>query len=510
MRFFQRFAEQLKQVWLGTSAVGRIGFVITTMTCLAAIAGVGYWASQPDFRVLFSGISPEDAGAVTGKLQANGVPFQLSAGGTTISVPAEMVQQARVDLAVAGLPVGGAKGYELLDESPLGVTPFLQHVNLGRAMQAELAKTITQLEPVESARVHIVRPEPTPFVRDQKPTTASVVLKLKPGATLNRSVATGIVALVAGSVEGLTADGVTILDTTGRVLSGPRGDKIGAAASLQLEHRRETETYLASKAEEMLSHLLGPGRAIVRVTAEINFNRLREKREQIDPESRVVTRERLTQKKSTATSTAKVAGAAANANRPPADAGGTGTGTQEEESENSYEFSKTFQDLDQPGGEIERLTIAAMVDLSPSEENADDAAAAPVSLEDVEEIVKRAVGFKPQRDEIKVTSAKLAGTPTLSTSDAEWLAADRWQHYEKIVRQLSLGVAALVVLLLGRMVVKQLQPALPEPNAAPAEQAARAGAMDEFVNTAEQNPEAIARLLAAWLDESEPGRRAAA
>src|SRR5262249_12597305 len=161
---------------------------------------------------------------------------------------------------------------------------------LGRAIQAELARTIMQIEPIESARVHIVRPEPTPFVRDQKPTTASVVVKLKPGATLNRSVAAGIVALVAGSVEGLTAEGVTILDTTGRVLSGPRGDKAGVIASLQLEHRRETEAYLASKAEEMLSHLLGPGRAIVRVTADINFKRVREKKEHIDPESRVVTR----------------------------------------------------------------------------------------------------------------------------------------------------------------------------------------------------------------------------
>lgn len=341
MRFFQQFAEQLRQVWLGTSVAGRLGFVVLTAVCAAAISGVGYWAAQPDYHQLFSGMSAEDAGAVTAKLHAKGIPFQLSAGGTTISVPAALVQQVRVDLAVAGLPAGGTKGYELLDESPLGVTPFLQHVNLGRAIQAELAKTIMQIEPVESARVHIVRPEPTPFVRDQKPTTASVVLKLKPGTTLSRSVAAGIVSLVASSVEGLSPDGVTIMDTTGRVLSGPKGDKAGAVASLQLEHRRETEAYLASKAEEMLSVLLGPGRAIVRVTADINFKRLREKREQIDPESRVVTRERTTQKKSTANSSARgAAGATSNNGKATTEPGSTGTGTQEEESENSYEFSK--------------------------------------------------------------------------------------------------------------------------------------------------------------------------
>lgn len=509
MRFFQQLALQLKQVWEGMSVAGRLGFATLAVVCLAAIGGVGYWASQPDYRVLFSGMSPEDAGAVTGKLQAKGIPFQLSAGGTTISVPAALAQQVRVELAVAGLPTGGAKGYELLDESPLGVTPFLQHVNFGRAIQAELAKTIMQLEPVESARVHIVRPEPSPFVRDQKPTTASVVLKLKPGATLNRSVSAGIVSLVASSVEGLTPDGVTILDTTGRVLSGPRGDKVSAVASLQLEHRRETEAYLASKAEEMLSHLLGPGRAIVRVTADINFKRLREKREHIDPESRVITRERTTNKKSTATSTARgAAGSSSNTGKPATDSGSTGNGTQEEESESSYEFSKTVQDLEQPGGEIERLTIAAMVDLSPRGEEADAAAEPAVTLKDVEEIVKRAVGFKPQRDEIKVTSARLAGTPVIANTDADWVVADRWQHYEKIARHLSLGIAAVVALVLGRMILKRLQP--PPSSESDTEQNDRARALEQLVSTAERNPEAVAQLLATWLDDSAKNRRAAA
>lgn len=513
MRFFQQLLQQLTTVWQGTSVAGRIGFAVLTAICIGAIGGVGYWASQPDYRVLFSGLAPEDAGAVTNKLQAQGIPFQLSAGGTTISVPAALAQQARVDLAVAGLPAGGVKGYELLDESPLGVTPFLQHVNYGRAMQAELAKTVMQLEPVEFARVHIVRPEPTPFVRDQKPTTASVVLKLKPGTTLNRHVAAGIVSLVAGSVEGLSADNVTILDTTGRVLSEPRGNKVSAAASSQLEHRREMEAYLASKAEEMLSHLLGPGRSIVRVTADINFKRVREKRENIDPESRVVTKERTTQKKSTATSTARGStGASSNTNRPvPADSGSTGTGTNEEESESSYEFSKTVRDLEQPGGEIERLTIAAMVDLSPAGGDDADKDATPITLTDVEDIVKRAVGFKPDRDEIKVTSVKLAGALPVATGEDEWLAADRWQRYEKIARHLSLGIAAIVALVLGRMVIKRLQPVESVTVAGPETTGDRSRMIEQLVSRAEQNPEVVARLLDAWLDDSETkGRRAAA
>ena len=133
MRFFQRLAEKLKQVWLGMSLSRRIGFSVLTVLCVAAVVGVGYWAAQPDYRVLFSGLSPEDAGAITAKLQAQSIPFRLSAGGTTVLVPTEQVQQARLDLAVDGLPSGGGKGYELLDGNSLGMTPWQQLVKYVRA-----------------------------------------------------------------------------------------------------------------------------------------------------------------------------------------------------------------------------------------------------------------------------------------------------------------------------------------------------------------------------------------
>src|SRR5579871_5362671 len=197
MRFLQRLTQQLTQVWLGMSVPRRVSLVVLAALCLATVIGVGYWAAQPDYQVLYSGLGPEDAGAVTAKLQSQGVVFRLAAGGTTILVPAEQVQQLKVDLAVEGLPAKGGKGFEMFDPNALGMTPFMQHVNYGRALQAELAKTIMSLEPVAFARVHVVQPEPSPFIRDTKPTTASVVLKLKPGLALNRNVAAGIVALVS-------------------------------------------------------------------------------------------------------------------------------------------------------------------------------------------------------------------------------------------------------------------------------------------------------------------------
>ena len=223
----QRYWQQGKQVWLGMSLGRRVLFMVVAAVSIAAVVGVGYWASQPDYRVLYSELSAEDAGAITAKLQAQNVSFRLAANGSTIMVPVEQVQQLRLDLSVEGLPSKGGKGFELLDGNQLGTTPFGQHVNYTRALQAELAKTIMQIEPVSFARVHLVQPEQSPFIRERKPTTASVVLKIKPGATLSRATAGGIAAVVARSVEGLTPDQVTLLDTNGHVLLDPKGADAG-------------------------------------------------------------------------------------------------------------------------------------------------------------------------------------------------------------------------------------------------------------------------------------------
>ena len=181
MEFLQRYWQQARQVWLGMSLGRRVLFSVVAALSVAAVVGVGYWASQPDYRVLYSELSAEDAGAITAKLQTQGVSFRLAANGTTIMVPAEQVQQLRLDLSVEGLPAKGGKGFELLDGNQIGTTPFGQHVNYTRALQTELARTIMQIEPVAFARIHLVQPEESPFIRERKPATASVVLKIKPG-----------------------------------------------------------------------------------------------------------------------------------------------------------------------------------------------------------------------------------------------------------------------------------------------------------------------------------------
>ncbi len=180
MGFLRKLGLQLTQLWTGLTPARQVGLAMGVFIALAVAGSIWYWAAQTEYGVLFAGLAPEDAGAITAKLQTLGVPYRLSNGGTTVLVPAEQVHQKRIEMAVDGLPAKGGKGFELFDSSPFGMTPFNQHVNYMRALQSELAKTISQIDPVVSARVHIVQPDSSPFIRDQKPTTASVMLRLRP------------------------------------------------------------------------------------------------------------------------------------------------------------------------------------------------------------------------------------------------------------------------------------------------------------------------------------------
>ncbi|MBI3462414.1 MAG: flagellar M-ring protein FliF [Planctomycetes bacterium] len=509
MRLFQQLAEQLRQVWQGMTLAGRAGFLLLSGLCVAAIVGVGYWAGQPDYRVMFSELSPEDAGAITAALEARGVHYRLTGNGTTVLVPAAQREQIRLDLAVKGLPAGGAKGFEMFDGMGLGMPPGLVELNYVRALQAELARSIMQLEPVAFARVHIVRPQPTPFIREQKPATASVVLKLKPGATLSRGMASGIVALVARSVEGLSPDGITVLDTSGRVLSGPSGSETGAAAASELEYRRDLEGYLATKAENMLTQLLGPGRAVVRITADLNFKRQTETRETYDPDNRVVTTETVTNKKSTGGSTPRgPAGTTSNLGKQPAERTAAATTTQEETVTSEYKVSKSVQTLQEEIGKITRLTVAAMVDLPDPPKDPSQQAPPPLSLKDVEEIVKKAVGFDTARqDQITLTEVTMAGPLADTALDPEWVQLQRYQGIAQIARHASLGVAALVALLLGRMILKRLQSSAAGAGSLRPE---RAVLLDQLSSEAQRNPERVARMLSHWVEESEQPRKAVA
>ncbi len=502
MRFFRQLLEQLRAIYRGMSRPRRIALWVLSGVCAAAIFTVGFYAFQSDYQILYSGLSAEDAGAVTAKLQAQGIPFRLSANGTTILVPAERVHQLRLDLAVEGVPSKG-KGFELFDEMNVGMTPFQQHVTLDRALQAELARTIMQVDPVVQARVHLVRPEPTPFVREQKPATASVVLKLRPGAILSRSAAQGIVALVSRSVERLAPEQVTLVDTQGRILSETHGDT-PAPVTTQMEYRREMETYLSQRAEDMLSQVLGPGRAVVRVTAEVNFQHQKTRKESYDPEQRVLVKETITNRKSSSGSPANkgTAGAASNLPKKTSPAPATTqhhSNENEENTDSEWRATKIEQEMEEGRGNVERLTVAALLDLSRPE----GAPGAGLTLAEAEEIIKQAVGFKKGRDEIKVNDVKLASGAELESVEVEYQQAQRMRWYLALARNVSLGVSALVAFLMGFLYYRRLRSRSEAPDAKPD----TGSPNNRLAEIARDNPELLAKAMARWLDQEETQTR---
>ncbi|MCX7701725.1 MAG: flagellar basal-body MS-ring/collar protein FliF, partial [Gemmataceae bacterium] len=461
---------------------------------------------------LASGVPVEESGAILAQLESASIPYRLENGGSVILVPEEQLAKARVELASKGVMSRGGKGYELFDEMSLGATPFVQNVTYLRALQAELARSIMQLEPVASARVLIARAEPTPFLRDQQPTTASVVIKLKPGMGIHRSMAAGIVSLVARSVEGLRPENVTVVDSTGRLLSEPSKNTEGLTAS-ELEVRRELEEYLSLKAEELLARHLGAGRALVRVSADLSRQKVRETRETYSPEDRAVRSEQIVSSESGGPTSRGVAGVASNTGTQPVSASTSASRTREETTYTDYLVSKTTREMESRFGDVQRLSVAVVVELSPRE------GAEVISIKDVEEIVKQAVGFQAGRDSIKVTNAALAGDLP-PPEPVEPSLVDKAHAYVQLARNASVVVAfvflALTVFMLARRLTALTLPlplpsressasALATATATASSSSATSGlgvAVDErnrFIEMALADPRALAEVLSELL-----------
>ncbi len=510
MEPLQRLLTQARAFWAGLGTLRKVAIVGVTLLIFAALAAFSFLSTGTnEYTPLVVNQQLEDIQPVVTKLTSLSIPNKLINGGTGVSVPYERHAEAKVALAADNLPGRGGKGYELFDQTSLGATPFTQNVNYQRALQTELARMIMKITPVESAQVMIARPEPTPFVRDQRPPTASVVLKLKPNTGLAPQAAAGVVAMVAGSVDGLKAENVTLLDAaTGLPLSDPHARERENLPSGQIEYRRTLEEYLAKKAEEMLARSLGPGRVQVRVNADINFQKLKEWQETYAPDGKVIIAERNTNSQTTAAARgAGVVGARSNiapAGGPPG-AGGGGSGSSKEEVLNAdYVVSKTIRDLQADRAVLQKLNIAVMIDLTPAEGQP----APTLTVADAEAIIRQAVGFTTGRDQIQVTNTRLLlPLPTTTEpTEAELEAARivKLQGYVSLVRNISLAVAvglaiALVPLTMLRRRVRAVPPSTADetvtlpPEVTPEQR--RQEMLDKLKELARTDPDRVAEVM---------------
>ncbi len=522
MDFLKALWSQVAGIFAGASVGARIALVLGLLAAVGGVATVVVWAGRPDYRLLFARLEPDEASEVVAALEDQKIPWKLEAGGTSILVPSQHVYKTRMDLAAKGLPRGQGMGFEIFDKSAFGMTDFLQDVNYTRALQGELARTIARIDAIEGATVHIARPKPSVFTERDRVATSSVVVRLRPGSSLTERQVAGIAHLVAGSVEGLKPENVSVLDGRGFVLN-PQGAGDLAVAGDQLSMRKDLERYLTEKAQKLLEKVYGPDRVALTVSARLDFETRETSSEKFDPDSQVARMERIesVQNKSSEPSSGAPSSVASGAAAPGSAAPGTSSDTTEV-TETNYEINRTSEKILRGGAKLEKLTVSLLVDES--------LAAAVAKLEG---IVKTAVGFDEARgDTIESTTAPFSST-TISGQDDGISPLDR---VDLIVTSVEYATIALVTLVLAFFLRSFLRRAgrapKPEEAAAGAEEAeegapaaaqaaaaaARAEAVgpafgagapvqagaalrEEIARTIQVNPSAASRLAARWMAE---------
>src|SRR5262245_23730796 len=288
-RNLSKLSTQLLEIWrqLGTSQ--RISVLSATLIVAGGLVALAFWSSRAEYSLLYGKLSDSESAKVIAALDDAKVPYKIGSGGSSILVPADKVHLMRMQLAGRGIPQGDGVGFEIFDKPNFGISDFVQRANYIRAVQGELARTISQLDEIESARVMIVLPENRLLLDKDKHPTASVFVRVRGSSQLQPQAINSIRFLVANSVEGLKPNNVSIVDNLGNVLSeNTDNDSLTGLSTTQLTARRNLEQYLAKKAQDMLEKVLGPGQAVVRVSAEINFDTLTRTEEKFDPDGQVV------------------------------------------------------------------------------------------------------------------------------------------------------------------------------------------------------------------------------
>lgn len=356
--------NQLLKIWKSLNRTQQISLIVVPIVLCSVVWGLLKWKHESDFRVAFSALAPEDAGAVTQKIREAGIEYRLDETGSTVLVPSGHLADARLAVAGAGLPKTGRIGFELFDRTNLGASDFAEQINFRRALEGELERTVATLSEVEQARIHITFAKDSVFLDARQPSKATVVLRLKRMAQLPQSSVVAIANLVAGAVDGLAPESVAIIDASGRLLSRPQvqGDGEAQLAEANLEYRRQVESELLTKINTALGPLLGPDRFHASVNAECDFSTSEENEETVDASKSAVLTSQTTEESSGGAMSGGTPGTASNLPHPavPVTRGSSGLTRRTENA--SYQPSRTVKHTVSPKGSIRRITTAVLLD----------------------------------------------------------------------------------------------------------------------------------------------------
>lgn len=434
--------ERYLQLWKKTTKRQRYMMLGVAVLLFALILGGSYfYGSKPDLVPLFTNMEAKDAGEVAAKLKESKIQYEIqeTKQGVTILVPSKDVHGARLDLATQGLPRGN-KGFEIFDDSKLGVTEFQNKVNYLQALQGELTRTIEQIAAVDKARVHIVLPEDSLYKKNEKPATASIMLKLRPDKKLSKKEIKGIVNLTAHSIQGLTPENITIVDDTGKILNDPDEDEeknISNQTISQLEMTRKVKDRMQKDVQSLLDQALGEGRAFVRVNVELDFDQRQTDRQVFTPvvDDAGIIRSQQDMSESyngTSNNPGGPAGIQSNVPGYVAQAETANAQYEKKESTKNYEINEEKSKIIASPGSIRRVNIAVLVN--------DDITRA--QQDSILRSVSSAVGINAERgDTVSVEPLPF------STTLADRRAAEEQAERDRQDRNFYIGVAVIVLLL---------------------------------------------------------------
>lgn len=475
--------------------------LIGLAAAVAAGVGITLWSKGPTYSVLYSSLPDDEGAAVTKALATAGIEYRVETGSGGISVPASRLSEARMLLAEQGaLSAGGFAN--LAKDSGFGLSQFMEGARYQHALEQELAKTISSMQQVAGARVHIATGRNSTFIRDRTPGRASVFLQLKAGRRLSSEQVTSIVNLVGSAVPDIDASQITVVDQSGRLLSSPQGRDEYAQRDQQIEFGRQMEEMYSQRIEALISPLVGMNRVKAEVSAQFDMSAVEEAREMFTPDSAVVRSEQLSEDRSgQGLSAVGVPGSASNqpVSNPQAAAaaaaaqaaGGTltpgqagsasnptttvmsngqqATGPTNMQATRNYEIDRTVAYTRQPAGRLKRLSVAVLVDNMQVTGRDGKTTDAPLTREQIDRIttlVKDAVGFDASRgDSVSVVNSAWRGEPRPDATDLE--SVPLWERawfleVMKIVAGL-VAVVALVLFVLRPLIQKVIELMNPPP-----------------------------------------------
>ncbi|MDY6821181.1 MAG: flagellar basal-body MS-ring/collar protein FliF [Deferribacterota bacterium] len=457
----REFIDQLSNAFKSFSTIQKIAIIGATFAVIIAVLLLVLWANKPVYKTLYGNLDEKSRMQIEEYLQSNNIPYQLGDDGKTIAVPDDEVYSVRLELAKEGIPKVGGPGFELFDRSSFGMTEFMQDVNFQRALQGELSRTISNLESIESARVHLSIPKDRLFVTEDTEAKAAVVIDIADNAEITRDQIKSIAFLVSGSIKGLDPKNVQVVDTSGRLLSEFLTDENAPLmmTQTQLEYQRKVEDKLENKLYTLLSSTLGPGNAVAKVSVELNYDKKTVKSEHFDPNPVIRSRQSMEINSiSTALAPQGIPGVEPNLAEPDLFEQNVKSEYNKTEDTYNYEVGRTVTEEKKAIGDIERLTVAVVVNDKKAivEENGrrkltylprDER-----ELERIKDIVAMAVGYNENRgDKIEV-----ANIPFNATDDFGDFYVEDKTKVHLISTVIKYSTALLLMLLFYLFVIRPI------------------------------------------------------